>query len=417
MMKSFLHLPLAALLLLGGCASTLFAVPPGAADEAAYAAVFPYYVEFCALSEIRKLPGSAVDIEGGGPGGHSVVYLNGVCRDKSQVYPVIELCQGRPGPGQGVGLSVNAHYANANWTATEGRDFFFRGDLAPGEALTAASYARAQARAKAQGVLDGVVFHKAILADRPAGLSERDYKYELSAATDYALAFGRDRYCARVPIGRARMGGVVAYLNATNAPYRRGERVFRWSVLRDNCAHLTHNALATVGLWRHWPTDRPTLVAAFDFPVPKNEFVNLMRRTNDLPIGDIDAIYDDPELRAALFDQDWLATRPGALAEAAHAIRNNTMYDTKLRLIFYDEPIFGHYQQRFEAIFRDPRYTDLGRNLDHFAALYASILAHRDRVPPSDPEKAAFTRIYFEHIEAENTSLAAIRAKLSSFND
>jgi len=59
------HWVLCAALLFGGCASTTFNVPPGAANEQLYAAAYPYYVEFCALSEIRKLPGSAVDIEGG----------------------------------------------------------------------------------------------------------------------------------------------------------------------------------------------------------------------------------------------------------------------------------------------------------------------------------------------------------------
>ncbi len=402
---------LAALLLLNGCASTLYNVKPGATNEAEYAALFPYYVEFCALSEIRKYPGSVVDIEGGGPGGHSVLYVNGVCKQRLGGDFALELCPGDPKPGQGVGLSVNAHYANANWTATEGRDFFFQGDLASGEALTLAAYARTQARAKAQGVLDGIRFHEGVMEDRPAGLSPRDYQYEMSIATDYAIGFGRDRYCARIPIDRTRMAGVVRYLNEVNAPYRRGERVFNWDVLRDNCAHLTHNALATVGLWRHWPTDRSLLVAAFDFPVPKNEFVNLMRRTNDLPIADAEALYDDDEVRAALLDKNWLATRPGALAEAERAVPANTMYDTKLRLIFYDEAMFGHYQERFEAIFTDPRYTDLRVNLDYFSALYHHIL--QAGTPPGD---AAFGARYIGHIARENDALTTLRARLARNN-
>ncbi len=406
---------LCASLLLNGCASTLYNVSSGASDEQLYATIYPYYVEFCALSEIKKLPGSAVDITGGGPGGHSVVYLNGVCRKKDVDYPVIEVCDGDPVPGHGVGLSVNAHYRNANWTATEGRDFFFNGDLAPGEPLTKASYARTQARAEKLGVLRGITFHTGVMKEKPAGLSDRDYMYEESVATDYAIGFGRDRYCARVPIDRAKMQGVVDYLNGVNAPYRSGQREFEWDVLRDNCAHLTHNALATVGLWHHWPTDRPLLVAAFDFPVPKNEFVNLMRRTNDLPIDDPDALYDDDELRTGLLDQDWIATRPGALAESARAVQPNAMYDTRLRLIFYDEPIFGHYQQRFDAIFSDPRYTDLRTNLAYFSAQYDRILASKPAAPApaTTSDRAAFDTLYYDHIAREKASLEAIRAKLS----
>jgi hypothetical protein len=389
-----------AMLMLQGCVSTLYNVPSGASDEAQYVAAFPYYVEFCAVSEIRKRPGSAVDIEGGGPGGHSVLYLNGVCRRPDTAYPVIALCDGDPAPGEGVGLSVNAHYANANWTATPGRDFFFHGDLAPGEPLTQASYARTQARAQALGVLDGIRFHDTVMQERPAAIAPRDYMYEMSVATDYAIAFGRDRYCARVPIDRARMQGVTDYLNAVNAPYRSGAREFNWDVLRDNCAHLTHNALATVGLWRHWPTDRPLLIAAFDFPVPKNEFVNLMRRTNDLPIDDPAALYDDDVLRTALLDHDWIATRPGGLAEAERAVPVNALYGTKLRLIFYDEAIFGHYQPNFEAIFREPRYTDLAANLAWFDQAYRRILAAPKADVPPD-----FLRRYRDHIQREQAGL------------
>jgi len=41
-------------------------------------------------------------------------------------------------------------------------------------------------------------------------------------------------------------------------------------VVRNNCAHVIHNVLVPLGLWRHWPTDRFVVISAFDFPVPKN---------------------------------------------------------------------------------------------------------------------------------------------------
>jgi hypothetical protein len=411
-MSRLIPLFLAITLLLGGCASTLFNVPGGARDERVYSTLYPYYVEFCAVSEIRKRPGSAVDIEGGGPGGHSVLYLNGVCKKPDEGYPVVAMCDGEPKPGEGVGISVNAHYRNANWSAIQGRAFFFRGGLAEGEALTQEAYDRAQARAKAAGALDGIEFHPEVMRDKPASMSDRDYKYELSVATDYAIGFGRDRYCARVPVDRARMQGVVAYLNSVNTPYRLGLREFEWDVLRDNCAHLTHNALAIVGLWRHWPTDRALLVAAFDFPVPKNEFVNLMRRTNDLPIDDPEALFDDGELRGALQVQDWIATRPGGLAEAERAVSVNAIYDTNLRLIFFDEAITGPYQGRFNRIFSDPRYTDIAVNQAYFADVYDRILALRP-VLTEAPDRAAFMARYFDHITRERAALAASRELLA----
>src|SRR4051812_14278721 len=135
------------LMWLTSCGGTFdITAPP--ADDRLYAELYPYYAEFCAVSQIRKKPGFGADTSGG-PGGHSVLYLNGVCRDRSAGYPTIKLCSSEEsaaeqGVGQGVGLSVNAHYQNANWVATDGPDFFFRGNLSPRERLTRAAYDRAQ---------------------------------------------------------------------------------------------------------------------------------------------------------------------------------------------------------------------------------------------------------------------------------
>jgi hypothetical protein len=361
---------------LAACSAARFTVPESTSNERLYTSLFPYYSEFCALSEIKKKPAHGVEIIGGGPGGHSVLYLNGVCRVADAGYPRIALCpDGGSMAGRGVGLSVNSHFQNANWIATEGRDFLYRGEIKPGEGLTEIGYERTQAKAQRMGILDGVVFHPEVFDGKPAGMSDRDYMYEVSVATDYAIAFGRDRYCARVPMGRAEMGAIVDYLNGLNEPYRTGQKEFEWDVLRNNCSHMAHNALASVGLWDKWPTDRFLLIAAFDFPVPKNEFVNLMRRTNDLPLADPRALYEDRTARRSLLRDARLATMPGALAEAKRAIRPNDIYDTDLRLIFYDEPIFGHYQEWFDRIFAERRYTDLRTNLAYFSALYATVLA------------------------------------------
>lgn len=403
---------------LAACSAAHFTVPESPSNEGLYTSLFPYYSEFCAVSEIKKKPGHGVEIVGGGPGGHSVLYLNGVCRVADAGYPTIALCpEAGSMEGHGVGLSVNSHFQNANWVATEGRDFLFHGDVAPGEGLTEAGYERTQATAQRMGILDGVVFHPEVFDDKPPGMSDRDYMYEVSVATDYAIAFGRDRYCARVPMDRAEMGAIVDYLNRLNEPYRTGGEEFEWNVLRNNCAHMVHNALASVGLWDEWPTDRFVLIAALDFPVPKNEFVNLMRRTNDLPLAEPQALYEDRAARAGLLREGRMATRPGSLAQAERAIRPNELYDTDLRLIFYDEPIFGHYQEWFDRIFTERRYSDLRANLGHFSVLYATILAAQDPPTSSTPgvgevDLAAFSSRYRSYVayqkEAVDRWLAAL---------
>jgi hypothetical protein len=414
-------LAVVASLALAACSTAHVDTHPSADAEQSYAALFPYYAELCAVSELKKKPGFGAALASG-VGSHAILYLNGVCRDRRAGYPVIGLCEDdAPSDERGVGLSVNAHFKNAVWVATPGRDFLFHGTLRPGERVTRAVYAQTQAAAKAKGIYDGVVFHDGVFAEMPPQMSRRDYQYEASVATDYAIGFGRDRYCARVPLDRERMTALIAYLNELNAPYRAGEKVFDWNVLNNNCSHVAHNALAAAGVWSEWPMDRFLLFAAFSFPVPKNEFVNLARRLNDMPIDDIDAIDGDRPARESLRAYGTLPTAPGALAEAEPAAPQNDIYETALSLIFYDDPVFGTYQPRFERIFAEPRYTDLEANLQHFGDLYRRIEAQRrprDEMLAAHPpaERAGFAEVYdryYRHIDRASAALEAELAMLA----
>jgi hypothetical protein len=400
-------------------------------DAQIYSTLHPYYAELCALSGFKKKPGVLADQ--GGPGGHAVFYLNGVCRVEDTRYPVIELC--RPGSGSGrdgAGLSVNANFKNANWVATEGRDFFFRGGLAPGQRLTKAAYLKTLKQAEEMGIYDGVQFHDDAFDDKPANMSQHDFIYEESVGTDFAVAFGRNRYCARVPLARDQMTAVVRYLNDVNSTYRDGTKEYDLGVLENNCAHLVHNALAAAGIWDEWPVDRFILVAALDFPVPANEFVNLMRRTNDLPLDNLDELYADESARALLLQQGRLPTRPGALAEWDSVIHDNDIYETDAAtLIFFDDPIFEAYKTRATAILTEPRYFDVRANLEYFAALYRRVQETRrplasyerggDRMtlntpenpsPPERPDFPQFYARYYKYIEQQSARIDAQLAAL-----
>ena len=66
--------------------------PRTVVDERVYASFYPYFAEYCAVSEFNKKKGLGVELEGGGPGGHSVFYLNGACRVRDAGYPELALC-------------------------------------------------------------------------------------------------------------------------------------------------------------------------------------------------------------------------------------------------------------------------------------------------------------------------------------
>jgi hypothetical protein len=382
------------------------------ADRAAYERHYPYHAELCALTEIRKKPGFGVKLSSG-IGGHCLLYLNGVQLDPAAGYPILQLAPAAAPAGHGAGISVNAHYKNANWVAATGRDFIFMGALEPGERLTRDAYERTQRLAKAKGVLDGIEFHDHLFRDKPAGMSNRDFMYEISIATDYAARFGRDTMHARIPLDRRRMGAIVDYLNALNAPYRDGARIFKWRVLNNNCAHVTHNALAAAGIWKPWPTGQFFARAAWYFPVPKNQFVDLMRRTNDLPVGNAEAMYEDLAARRALLEGGTLPTAPGALAFAAQAIQDNDLYDiARLRLIFFDNPFWGPYRFQLARIFREKRYSDRHENLLHFAGVYAAA-RQRGAAPSGNTERARFQRAYDNYIAAQANTVRQQLAALA----
>lgn len=408
-----------------GCAQPLRNPPPPTtpADEARYATTYPLYAEVCALSQLGKKEGFGVELFSG-IGGHAGLYLNGACRRQDTPYPVLQPCDESPGQrADGVGLSVNAHYANAEWVASEGRAFFFDGDLQPGEALTREGYARLQAKALAKGVYSGVDFKPEALAPVPSSFSPEAAKYEVSVATDYAIGLGRNRYCARVPLSRPQLVAVIDYLNGLNQPYRDGGKVFEWNVLSHNCSHINHNALTAAGVWEAWPMDRLKIISAFDFPVPKNEFINLLRRLNDYPIDDLDALYDDDFAREAFLRHDRLPSEPGAIVDLGIIAAPNEVYATESRIIFYDEPLTGRYQRRYNAMLGEPRYLHLRDNLAWFAGRYRMILDQRKPLAwyvqrrrfGSEVERAAFTRFharYFDYIARRAAEVARQLATL-----
>jgi len=404
---------------------------PGAdaLDETLYTSVYPYYAEFCALSQIMKKPGFGADIRGG-IGGHSVFYLNGACRDPDTDYPTLHMCDSVTSSTDdgnrvdGVGVSVNDHFSNAKWVAIPGREFFYAGDLPRDVGLTRADYDRTQARAKQLGIYRGVTFHSRFFDDKPADFSHEDYKYEISIATDYAINFGRGRFCARVPVTRAQMVRMIGFLNGQNEPYRNGKE-FEWSVFRDNCIHLAHNALAAADVWPERPIDQPLVFAFFNFPVPKNEFVDLMRRTNDPPNLDPSALYHDESAVQSLTQFDQLPWRPGALAVSGPLRSPNEVYDSDVKMIFYDVSIIGRYQGRLDTIFDSPRYFDITRNLQYFAGLYRQIDADRKPIetllapsgfqPPAARQRfTEFYQRFYAYVGAQSTVVEAKLAELKA---
>jgi hypothetical protein len=166
------------------------------------------------------------------------------------------------------------------------------------------------------------------------------------------------------------------------------------------------------------------LISAFDFPVPKTEFVNQMRQTNDMTLNDLPLLYNDVVTRQDVLDGVGMPTRPGALAKVSPPRPANDVYRTDLTLIFYDDPTFGPYNGWLDGIMNQPRYTDLAANLRSFTARYQAVLD--DRKPLSwwqenrpdlagQPDFSAFYNDYYQQIgqsaAVAKTQLATLTAR------
>jgi hypothetical protein len=163
--------------------------------------------------------------------------------------------------------------------------------------------------------------------------------------------------------------------------------------MRNNCAHVVHNALEPLHLWRHWPTDRFVVISAFDFPVPKNELVSLVRLTNDKRLARPSALYGEPPEGKGRSRR--VGAAPGALVESERVLQPNELYDTDLRSLFYEFPPFPLHR-RFVTFFANERYTDLGANLRYFSRRNRDLLASEPEEAPSSSkdDRALFQRLY-----------------------
>ena len=371
------------LLISSGCVTV--ATHEGAIEpvlpDARYDALFPYYLELCAVTQIR--PNFAPH---GGTPGHAAMYLKGACRDSSTEFPTLKVCDDRvdlTDPESGSGISVNKMLSNVNWVATPGKRLFYHGDLDPGEVLNVDSGIAAIYAAEAAGVFQGVSVHESYL---PESDDDEDALIYLAAAetlgTDFALDFGRTVYCARLPLGRAQLAGVLEYLNDLNRDYALGGRNYSWNGYNDNCSHTLHNSLAAAGVWK------PKSIASFrlgqlaNLSVPANEFIDLALLMTSFPIDDLDAILADPVLRKTLARRSWLPTRHGALLQVLPIHQPNDLYETDAAIFMLTHPFRKGKTENVGAMLGDPHLTDLETNLLHFQQLYSRVLAEQ----PSEAE-------------------------------
>jgi hypothetical protein len=239
------------LLLATGCTPLHKEVIPTMQAEPVYDQLYPYYVEVCAVSQIR-----AKFAEFGGSGGHAVMYLKGACRDTQAEYPTIEVCNAGTvdlsDPETGVGISVNKLFGNVNWIAVPGKRLFYRGNLEEDQLLDEAHVRATIKFVEDLKIFKGVKTREYYQESVSEDESEDEFIYRVASdtlGTDLAINFGRTIFCSRLPVTRGMMEKIIENLNEQNRKYVSGEREYKWSGYYNNCSHVLHNSLAAAGVW------------------------------------------------------------------------------------------------------------------------------------------------------------------------
>ena len=346
------------ILLATGCTPLHKEVIPTIQVASVYDQLYPYYVEVCAVSQIR-----AKFAEYGGSGGHAVMYLKGACRDTQAEYPTIEVCDAGTvdlsDPETGVGISVNKLFGNVNWIAVPGKRLFYRGNLEEDQLLD-----EAHARATIKVVEDlklfkGVETREYYEESVPEDESEDEFIYRVASdtvGTDFAINFGRTIFCSRLPVTRGMMGKIVENLNEQNRKYVSGETEYKWSGYYNNCSHVLHNSLAAAGVWSSKSVQSYMLKQFFNLSLPANETINLAQDNNADRIILSNADYID-EWDDVYFGYKYLARQYGAWIVTANRYGNEyeTIWDGHIEILspFGDLEVSGKSDEQYNWCSRE----------------------------------------------------------------
>ena len=158
-----------------------------------YDQLFPYYVELCAMSQIRFKPTERR--RASGPRG--LVHQRRL-QGRAAPFPQLRRCRVAAteldDPEHGAGVSVGRWFRNVNWVAIPGYQLFFQGNLKAGERLTEARFEATVRDAIDKGVFDGVEFHEYPAARTGTGL---DNFVRNTRSGPTSRCSSRDRFSAR----------------------------------------------------------------------------------------------------------------------------------------------------------------------------------------------------------------------------
>lgn len=337
---------------------------------AEYDRKYPWYAEFCTLTQYKPKVG-----EPGGTGGHAVLYLKGVCRDENAAYPRLKMCEENidlSNPDAGTGTSVDKAFRNVNWTAVPTKTLLLRGLVKEGQTLTQNLFNTTVQQGLNLGLFKGIKFREEYTGAKPDDMTEEQFVATHAVGTDFAIGYARNIYCTRLPMPREMISKAVDFLNGLNDKAWNGDD-YEWSQLKNNCTHTTHNALAAAGVWQPLLTGYPYLVqvlGGLGFPI--HEFNSLQTQSVDESL-DVARVFRNPVQRETFLKHAWLPVQPGAVAELIGIHPENDLYFTDSDFGL-DIPMLKPFTRSFRRILKKEKYLNLEANLAHVLKRYKQAL-------------------------------------------
>lgn len=240
---------------------------------ASYEEHFPTYFEYCTGSQVKTKSGYT-----GGPAGHGFTYIHGLCKDYRDTYPQVLPCSEvskemrEKHPHEGVGISLDKNFSNVSWVAVPGRDLLLFGEKER-KAISNADVDEVVKRITDLQVLQDVKMKPKNLEN----LQLNSKEYLRAAAihtlgTDYAVNWGRELHCVKIPVPAEKIKLTANFLNETNLQYKNGPG-FEWSMISDNCANLSANISNMMDINASMPTNQFILKQLFNIGIPNNTYM------------------------------------------------------------------------------------------------------------------------------------------------
>lgn len=242
--------------------------------QAAYEDHFPTYFEYCSGSQWKLQSGDE-----GGPAGHGFTYIHGLCKDYRSAYPQVIPCSEvseemkSKHPHDGVGISLDKNFSNVMWVAVPGRDMTLNGGVER-KAITYNDIAAHITKINELKVFEGVVTKSNKEKGIPFGTPEYLEAVALDTlGTDHAVNWARGLHCVKIPAPKEKLPAVAQFLNESNNQYKDGLREYEWSVLKNNCIHLSVNQGEALAINKGKKVDQSTIKAVFNLAIPANTFL------------------------------------------------------------------------------------------------------------------------------------------------